>query len=145
MGLKPKPVKMNVILTDPISDLLTRIMNAIGRHQYEVSMPTSKMKEQIARILHAEGYIESYEVQGEAPSRALKIKIKYKGKRGREHVIHGLQRVSKPSRRIYAGADEIPYIMGGLGITILSTPQGVMTGQQARKMRIGGEVICNVW
>ena len=145
MALKAKPIKTNVIVSDPISDLLTRMRNAIERNQYEVGLPASKMKEEVVRVLQAEGYIESYLVQGEVPQKLLTIKLKYKGKRNRERVIHGLERVSKPGRRIYASVDEIPFVMGGLGISILSTPNGVMTGQQAKKLRIGGEVICNVW
>lgn len=144
-SLRQKPVKTNVIVGDPVSDFLTRIRNAGERYHGEVRMPSSRMKEEVARVLHEEGYISAYEVQGEGPTKLLVIKLKYKGKRGRERVITGLERVSKPSRRIYVGADDIPFVMGGMGITVLSTSQGIMTGHQAKESRIGGEVLCNVW
>jgi len=136
---------MNVIVGDPIADLLTRIRNAGERYQNELRLPSSRMKAEIARVLYEEGYIEGYDVVGEAPKQALVVKLKYKGKRGRERVITGMKRVSRLSKRIYVSADEIPYEMGGMGIAILSTSQGVMTGQQAKANRIGGEVLCNVW
>lgn len=144
---RPQPAKKvkTVWLSDPIGDMLTRIRNAQERYHPEVSLPSSKMKEEIARILKEEGYIEGYEVRADGAKRILTLKLKYKGKRGRERVIQGLKRVSKPGRRIYVGADEIPYVLGGLGIAILSTSQGIMTGHEARRRRIGGEVLCYVW
>ena len=136
---------MNVVVGDPIADLLTRIRNAGQRYMHEIRLPHSRMKEEIARILTEEGFVEKYEVLGEGQKRILVIGLKYKGKRGRERVIRDMERVSKSSRRIYVGVDEIPYVMGGMGITVLSTSQGVMTGHQAKKLRIGGEVLCNIW
>jgi len=134
-----------VALSDPIADMLTRIRNANARYHPEVSLPSSRIKEEIARILKEEGFIEDYKVEEDGVKRTLTLKLKYKGKRQKERVIRGLERVSRPSRRIYVGVDEIPQVMGGLGITILSTSQGIMTGHEARKRRIGGEVLCNVW
>lgn len=145
--IRPQPTKKvkTVWLSDPIADMLTRIRNAQERYHPEVSLPSSKMKEAIARILKEEGYIEDYQVRADGAKRILTLKLKYKGKRGKERVIRGLQRVSKPGRRVYVGADEIPSVLGGLGIAILSTSQGVLTGQEARRRRIGGEVLCYVW
>ena len=145
MSLRQKPARTDVVVGDPISDLLTRIRNAGERYHSKIRVPSSRMKEEIARVLQEEGFIEGYETEGEDAKRLLTIKLKYKGKRGRQRVITELKRVSKPSRRIYVGADEIPYVMGGMGITILSTSHGIMTGQQAKANRIGGEVLCNVW
>lgn len=130
---------------DPIADMLTMIRNANERYHKEVVVPRSKLKQQIARILAEEGYISHYEVFEQDGKAFIKIDLKYKGKRGKERVISGLERVSKPGRRVYVGVDQIPKVLNGLGITILSTPQGVMTGKEARKRRVGGEVICNVW
>lgn len=145
MSLKAKPVRTNVVISDPISDLLTRIRNCNERYHTDVKLPSSRMKESIAQILLDEGYIDSMEVKGEGQNKLLSLRLKYKGKRGKQRVIHGLERVSKSSRRIYVGVDQIPHIMGGMGITILSTSQGVMTGAKARELSIGGEVLCNVW
>jgi len=130
---------------DPIADMLTMIRNANERYHKEVIVPSSKLKLQIVKILADEGYISHYEVLEQDGKPFLKIGLKYKGKRGKDRVIFGLERVSKPGRRIYVGVDQIPKVLNGLGITILSTPQGVMTGKEARKRHIGGEVICNVW
>jgi small subunit ribosomal protein S8 len=133
-------------MTDPVADMLTRIRNANERYHSEVIMYSSKVKEQIARILQEQGYIEGFHVQAEeSHKRTLTVKLKYKGKRGRERVIHGLERISRPGRRIYVGAGEIPQVMGGLGITVLSTSQGLMSGHEARTRRIGGEVVCHIW
>ena len=145
--VRPQPAKKvkTVWLSDPIADMLTRIRNAQERYHPEVSLPSSKMKEAIARILKEEGYIEDYQVRADGVKKILTLKLKYKGKRGKEKVIRGLKRVSKPGRRVYVGADEIPQVLGGLGISILSTSQGIMTGQEARRRRIGGEVLCYVW
>ncbi|KUJ95028.1 MAG: 30S ribosomal protein S8 [Desulfonauticus sp. 38_4375] len=125
-------------LTDPIADLLTRIRNAhLARHK-EVSIPKSRLKEEILRILKEEGFINDYVVE----ERELKVFLKYYNG---QPVIKGLQKISKPSRRIYVKAKEIPIVRNGLGIAILSTPKGIMEGRQARKENIGGELICEVW
>jgi small subunit ribosomal protein S8 len=145
MSLKPKPVRTNIVVSDPIADLLTRIRNCNERYLHDVKLPSSRIKEAISRILVEEGYIESVDVKGEGQNQLLSLKLKYKGKRNRDRVIRGLERISKSSRRIYAGVDQIPHVMGGMGITILSTSQGLMTGNKARELNIGGEVICKVW
>lgn len=126
--------------------MLTRIRNANERYHPETSMYSSKLKEEVARLLKQQGYIEDFQVkEEEASRRTLTLQLKYKGKRGRERVIHGIKRVSRPSRRIYVGVAEIPHVMGGLGVTILSTSQGILSGHEAKVRRIGGEVLCNVW
>jgi small subunit ribosomal protein S8 len=130
---------------DPIADMLTRIRNANERFLPEVRLPASRLKEEIARVLEEEGYITGYKVEEDGAKRTMTIFLKYKGKRGKERVITGLERVSKPSRRIYLGKDEIPRVRGGLGIAILSTSQGVMTDREARERGIGGELLCEVW
>jgi len=135
-------------VTDPIADMLTRMRNAIAVGHPTVEMPSSKMKVAIARILKEEGYIEDYRVveAPEQPRYRLVIRLKYVGeRRKRRSVIQGLQRVSKPGRRIYTRASEIPWVKSGMGIAILSTPKGILTGEQARRLRVGGEVICYVW
>ncbi|MBC7225639.1 MAG: 30S ribosomal protein S8 [Anaerolineae bacterium] len=135
-------------VTDPIADMLTRMRNAIAVGHPTVEMPSSKMKVAIARILKEEGYIEDYRVveSPEQPRYRLVIRLKYVGeRRKRRSVIQGLQRVSKPGRRIYTRASEIPWVKSGMGIAILSTPKGILTGEQARRLRVGGEVICYVW
>ncbi|MGB9775122.1 MAG: 30S ribosomal protein S8 [Anaerolineae bacterium] len=135
-------------VTDPIADMLTRMRNAIAVGHPTVEMPSSKMKVAIARILKEEGYIEDYRVveSPEQPRYRLVIRLKYIGeRRKRRSVIQGLQRVSKPGRRIYTRASEIPWVKSGMGIAILSTPKGILTGEQARRLRVGGEVICYVW
>ena len=134
-------------LSDPIGDMLTRIRNANERYLEEVRLPSSKMKEEIARILAEEGFIKGYEVleDEDGVKRTLVLFLKYKGKRGKERVITGLERVSKPSRRIYVGKDELRPVRSGMGIAILSTSQGLMTDKEARKRGIGGELLCRVW
>lgn len=135
-------------VNDPISDLLTRIRNAMINGQSLVAMPNSKIKVEIARILKEEGFLESYEVvQGELPHEStLRLKIKYVGeRRQRRPVITGLERVSRPGRRVYTRKMDIPWVLSGLGIAILSTPKGVMTGQRARQLNVGGELLCKVW
>jgi small subunit ribosomal protein S8 len=137
---------MNV--TDPISDMLTRIRNAIMAGHTVVALPSSKIKESIAKILQEEGYIANYElVDGKvAGSKVLRIQLKYIGeRRERKPVITGMERVSRPGRRVYTGKQEIPWVLSGIGIAILSTPKGVMTGQRARQLGVGGEVLCKVW
>lgn len=132
-----------IMLTDPIADMLTRIKNANkARHQY-VEMPASKLKIEIAKILKREGYIEDYEVIASQPFNILRIKLKYLP--DKRQVIHGLRRISKPGLRVYVKKDEIPRVLGGLGIAIISTSKGLMTDKEARKQGLGGEVICYVW
>ena len=126
-------------MTDPIADMLTRIRNANQMRSKEVSMPTSKMKVEIAKILDAEGFVEGYTVK----DNTLTLTLKYAS--NKERVITGLKRISKPGLRVYAGADEIPQVLNGLGIAIISTPKGVMTDKLARKNNVGGEVIAYIW
>ncbi|MDB6034567.1 MAG: hypothetical protein JWM16_4905 [Verrucomicrobiales bacterium] len=128
-------------MTDPISDMLTRIRNAHSALLPAVELPHSKMKESIAVILKREGYISEYSVEGQGLKK-LKLKLKYEGRRG---VIEGLRRISKPGLRRYVGSTEIPRVLGGMGIAIVSTPQGVMSGNQARKNNLGGELLCYIW
>jgi small subunit ribosomal protein S8 len=128
-------------MTDPISDMLTRIRNAHQALLPSVELPHSKVKESIAGILKKEGYIADVNVEGR-PQKKLKLKLKYQGKKG---VIEGLRRVSTPGLRRYVGATEIPRVRGGLGIAIVSTSQGVMSGANARKNNLGGELLCYVW
>ena len=130
-------------ISDPIADMLTRIRNAtMARHDF-VLIPSSRLKLSVAKILKAEGFVSDYEVLRDKSHRAIKIHLKYSGKT--EPVISGLERVSKPGLRVYVQRKEIPRVYGGLGITILSTSKGVMTGQQAWRKRIGGELLCYVW
>jgi small subunit ribosomal protein S8 len=130
---------------DPISDMLTRVRNALMARQKSVSMPVSKIKVELARILHEEGYIEGYTVTDATPAE-LAIQLKYFGaRRERRPVITALQRVSKPGRRVYRKRAELPIVLSGTGIAIVTTPKGVMTAQNARKEGVGGEVLCYVW
>lgn len=136
------------MINDPIADMLTRIRNAQMAGHAAVAMPSSNIKKEIARILKEEGFIEDYEVvEGEKVSQTtLQIKIKYAGeRRSRKPVITGIERVSRPGRRVYTRHDEIPWVLSGMGISILSTPKGVMTGQRARQEGVGGEILCKVW
>lgn len=128
-------------MTDPISDFLTRIRNANQALLTDVEASHSKMKESIANILKREGYIAECSVEGKTV-KTIKLKLKYQGRKG---VIAGLQRISKPGLRRYVGSTEIPRVLGGLGISIVSTPRGVMTGVEARKLKVGGELVCYVW
>ena len=134
-------------MTDPISDMLTRIRNATLARQARVEMPSSRLKVEIARILESEGYIQSFKVldaqPGERVQALLRVFLKY-GPRG-ERVITGLERVSRPGRRVYFGRDYVPDVLAGLGTSILTTSRGVMTGREAVKVGVGGEVLCNVW
>ena len=135
-------------MTDPISDMLTRVRNAVMAGHTLVAIPGSKMKVAIAEILKSEGFIEDFEIaeQEETAFKVLRLKLKYVGDhRERRSVISGLERVSKPGRRVYAKRNEIPWILSGLGIAILSTSKGVMSGRSARKEGLGGEVLCKVW
>jgi small subunit ribosomal protein S8 len=128
-------------MTDPISDMLTRIRNANLALLTDVELPHSRTKESIARILKREGYITDCSVEGKSIKR-LKLKLKYEGRKG---VIAGLKRVSKPGLRRYVRTTEIPRVLGGLGTAIVSTPRGLMTGTEARKMNLGGELLCYIW
>jgi len=135
-------------VNDPIADMLTRIRNGVMSSQSVVAMPHSKIKAEIARILKEEGFVEGYEVvEGDKPGmKTLRVKIKYVGeRRERTAVITGLERVSRPGRRVYSQKQDIPWVLAGMGIAILSTPKGVMTGQRARQLGIGGEILCKVW
>jgi small subunit ribosomal protein S8 len=134
--------------SDPIADMLTRIRNGVMAGHSQVAIPSSKIKVEIAKILKEEGFIENFEVaDGErAVFKVLRVKIKYVGeRRERRAVISGLERVSKPGRRIYTKRQDIPWVLSGIGVAILSTPKGVMTGQRARQLGIGGEILCKVW
>jgi small subunit ribosomal protein S8 len=128
-------------MNDPISDMLTRIRNANRALLPVVEIPHSKLKESIVGILKKEGYISDFVIEGK-PFRQIKVRLKYQGKKS---VIEGLQRISRPGLRNYAGATDLPRVRGGLGVAVVSTSEGVMTGTQARKKNIGGEVICYVW
>ncbi|HLP77916.1 MAG TPA: 30S ribosomal protein S8 [Candidatus Paceibacterota bacterium] len=128
-------------MIDPISDMLTRIRNAQRALLPTVEIPHSKMKESIAQILKKEGYIADITVDGK-PFKSLKLKLKYQGKKS---VIEGIRRVSRPGLRQYVGSTEIPRVRGGLGVSIVSTPEGVMSGNTARKKNLGGELLCYVW
>jgi small subunit ribosomal protein S8 len=135
-------------VSDPIADMLTRVRNAIMAGHSVTAMPSSKIKADIAKILKEEGFIKSYQiVDGERPGQqVLRIRLKYVGeRRERRPVLTGLERVSRPGRRIYTGKRDIPWVLSGMGVAILTTPKGVMTGQQARKLGVGGEIICKVW
>ncbi len=130
-------------MTDPIADMLTRIRNANVVYREHVDVPASKMKRELARILREEGFIRDVEVIENARRGTLRLYLKYGA--NREKVITGLRRISRPGLRVYAGLDELPRVLGGLGIAILSTSHGVMTEKQAREKRVGGEVLCYVW
>ena len=129
--------------TDPIADFLTRIRNGITADHDVVEMPSSSFKAEIARILQEQGYIEEFSVEPARVGRVLRIRLKYT--EDRRSVITGLSRVSKPGRRNYVGADEVPKVLGGMGTTIVSTSRGVMTGHEARRARVGGELVAKVW
>jgi small subunit ribosomal protein S8 len=132
---------MNV--TDPIADMLTRIRNASAARHREVTIPSSRVKREIARILTEEGFIESWSASSEAVHEMLTLSLKYV--EGNTPVVSGLKRISKPGLRVYARKTEIPRVLGGLGLVVLSTSRGIMSGQDARKLSLGGEVLCYVW
>ena len=135
-------------VNDPIADMLTRIRNAVMAGHTMVAIPSSKMKSAIAKILKEEGYISGFEVvDGPKPEqKILRVRLKYVGeRRQRRPVISGMERISRPGRRVYSGKREIPWVLSGMGIAIISTPKGVMTGQRARQLGVGGEVICKIW
>ena len=131
-------------MSDPIADMLTRIRNANTAKHDTVDIPSSKMKVAIAEILEKEGYISKYEIVDDGNFKAIHVTLKY-GADKNEKIISGLKRISKPGLRVYAGKDKIPYVLGGLGIAILSTSQGIVTDRQARKLEVGGEVLAFVW
>ncbi|MBQ9492206.1 MAG: 30S ribosomal protein S8 [Oscillibacter sp.] len=130
-------------ITDPVADMLTRIRNANAAKHDKVEVPASNMKKSIARILLEEGYIRNYQILDDCPQGTIRITLKYNT--GKERVITGLKRVSKPGLRVYAGADELPKVLRGLGIAIISTSRGVMTDKKARELHVGGEVLAFVW
>jgi len=130
-------------MTDPIADLLTRIRNALTAKHVTVDVPTSKVKVEIVRILREEGYVDEYEVREDGPQGTIRIRLKYASD-GRR-AITGVERVSRPGRRVYRGKDDIPRVLDGLGVTIVSTSRGIKTGRTCRAEGIGGEVLCNVW
>jgi small subunit ribosomal protein S8 len=132
-------------MTDPIADMLTRIRNANVAMHDTVRMPSSKLKESLATVLENEGYIEGFSVQNatDRPGRVLEIRMKYSPERAR--TISGVKRVSKPGLRVYLGADKLPRVLGGLGVAVLSTSQGLMSDREAHRRRMGGEVLCYVW
>jgi len=130
-------------MIDPISDMLTRIRNAQRALLPATEIPHSRIKEDIAHILKKEGYVTDVVIEGKLPKdRTIRIKLKYQGKKS---VIEGLRRVSRPGLRRYVGATEIPRVLGGLGVAVVSTPEGVMTGTQATKKNLGGELLCYIW
>jgi small subunit ribosomal protein S8 len=133
---------------DPIADMLTRIRNAVMAGHALVAMPSSKLKIEIAKIMKDEGFLEGFEVADteNAAQKVLRLKIKYVGeRRERRPVISGIERVSKPGRRIYTKKQDIPWVLSGIGVAIISTPKGVMTGARARQLGVGGEILCKVW
>ena len=130
-------------MTDPIADMLTRIRNGVHAKHDGVSMPASKIKVAIANVLKEEGFIRDFRIDAEGNRNVLKLDLSYTGRK--DSVLTGIKRVSKPGLRVYVQKREIPRVFGGLGIAILSTPNGVMTGQQARQKGVGGEILCYVW
>ncbi len=131
------------MMSDTIADMLTRIRNANAANHHTVAIPASKMKVEIAKVLTAEGFVDSFEVEGEAPQQLLTITLKPRTPRGR--ALSGLRRISRPGLRVYARKSEIPRVLGGLGIAIISTSHGLMTGQAAQRAGLGGEVVAYVW
>ena len=129
--------------SDPIADMLTRVRNAIQARHPKVDVPASKLKTEIARILKEEGFITNYKVAEEGAKKTIKIYLKYAG--NNTPVISAIERVSRPGCRVYVGQTKIPRVLGGMGINILTTPRGVMTGRQARKEGVGGELLCQIW
>ena len=132
-------------MTDPIADMLTRIRNGITSRHDRVEMPNSKLKVEVAKILKSEGFISNYKVVQEdgKPQASLRVYLKYS--EDGEPVIHGIERVSRPGRRVYRGKEEIPAVLGGLGLAIVSTSKGVLAGHEAARQGVGGEVLCQVW
>jgi small subunit ribosomal protein S8 len=131
------------MLTDPVADMLTRVRNANQALHDQVVMPASNLKVELAKLLEAEGYISGWEESGEGKERMLLVRLKYD--RSRRQVISGLKRISKPGRRVYVDRDSIPKVLGGMGVAVISTSQGLLSGQEARRRGIGGEILCEVW
>lgn len=131
------------MITDPISDMLTRMRNALGAKHQKVDVPASKLKLEIARILKEEGLINNYKVAGESPRKVIRLYLRY-GPKG-EAVVHHLKRISSPGCRRYVSSSEIPNVLGGLGLNIVSTSQGLMSGKQARRAHVGGELLCEIF
>lgn len=129
-------------LTDPIADMLTRIRNANSASHEKVDIPYSKIKEQLANIMKEEGYILNYKVISEGNKKTIRVYLKYVGK---ERVIKGLKRISKPGRRVYTSVEDMPRVLGGLGVVMVSTSKGVITDRECRKQKAGGEIICYIW
>jgi small subunit ribosomal protein S8 len=133
-------------VSDPIADMLTRVRNALMARHLDVAIPYSRIKEDVARVLESEGYVEGFQVEDTKPFKTIVIRLKYVGlRRERRPVITGLKRISRPGRRVYTNHSEVPWVLSGMGIAILTTPSGVMTGEQARRQRVGGEILCYVW
>lgn len=130
-------------MSDPIADLLTRLRNAIERRHAHVMVPNSKMKMAILKVMEDEGYIDGFTVVEDGPRPMIRVRLRYA--EGRQPVITHLERVSKPGRRVYTKRRDIPLVLSGMGLTILTTPKGVMSGRQARREQVGGEVLCHVW
>jgi small subunit ribosomal protein S8 len=131
------------MLTDPVADMLTRVRNANQALHDQVAMPTSKLKVEIAKLLEDEGYIVGWDEEGEGKDRQLIVRLKYD--RSRRQVISGLRRISKPGRRVYVDRTSIPKVLGGMGVAVISTSEGLLSGQEARRRGIGGEILCEVW
>ena len=131
------------MLTDPVADMLTRIRNGLQARHPAVTMPSSKLKVAVAEVLRDEGFIQGFQELEESPQKKLRIELKYVDKN--VPVVTGIKRVSKPGLRVYSGATEMPRVYGGLGVAIVSTSKGVMSGRRARRMGVGGEVLCHVW
>jgi small subunit ribosomal protein S8 len=134
------------MMNDTLSDMLVRIRNSAMVGKVSVAVPMSKLNERVAQILKEEGYLDGYQVVGEGPLKMLNLSLRYFGeRRSRKPTVTGLKRISKPGKRIYCGKDEIPRVLSGIGIAIMSTPKGVITGKQARRLGVGGEVLCHVY
>lgn len=131
------------MMTDPFADMLTRIRNAALAMHDQANIPASKLKIEFAKLLEAEGYISGWSDEGEGRDHTLTVKLKYD--KNRRQVISGLRRVSKPGRRVYVGRGDVPRVLGGMGVAVISTSQGLLSGQEARRRGIGGEVLCEVW
>jgi small subunit ribosomal protein S8 len=131
------------MMTDPIADMLTRIRNGVGARKASVDVPWSKLKQELARVLAAEGYLDAATVVDEKPRRTLRIGLRYDARR--RPVITGIRRESRPSLRVYVSVDDIPAVRKGLGISVLSTPRGILVDRDARREKVGGEVLCRVW
>lgn len=132
-----------MVVTDPIADMLARMKNGLVTRKRYVVMPSSKLKVEVARVLRAEGFIEHFDVSRDRPQPMLRIQLKYSD--GNRPVVSGMQRVSKPGKRVYTKRQQIPLVLSGMGVALLSTPRGVMTGKKAYRLGLGGEVLCFVW